>query len=133
MTLESLIRSDVISSKKTLLAYTFPNNGVHDQLRNTGVIQNWTLAGACFKAFICFIQERLSMFLNLVGVPGGSWGSRIRDVSKGWSPGSSSLPLSAVLSALHILPSPGSIHKFRVTVLVVPWLRLESNGMLSSD
>lgn len=34
MTLESLIRCDVISSKKTLLAYTFPNNGVHEQLRN---------------------------------------------------------------------------------------------------
>ena len=99
----------------------------------TGVIHNWTLTGACFKAFICFIQERLSMFLNLVGAPGGSWGSKIRDVSKGWSPGSSSLPLSAVLSALHNLPSPGSIHKFWVTVLVVPWLRLESNGMLSSD
>lgn len=34
MTLESLIRSDVISSKQILLVYTFSNNGVHDQLRN---------------------------------------------------------------------------------------------------
>lgn len=34
MTLESLIRSDMISSKQILLVYTFSNNGVHDQLRN---------------------------------------------------------------------------------------------------
>lgn len=34
MTLESLIRSDVISSKQILLVYIFSNNGVHDQLRN---------------------------------------------------------------------------------------------------
>ena len=95
----------------------------------TGVIQNWTLEGACFKAFICFIQGRLSIFLNLVpGVQG-----RIGDVRKGWSPRSSPLLLSAVLSALHILPSPGSSHNFWVTVLLVPWLRLESDRMLSSD
>lgn len=58
---------------------------------------------------------------------------RIGDVRKGWSPRSSPLLLSAVLSALHILPSPGSSHNFWVTVLLVPWLRLESDRMLSSD
>lgn len=135
MTLESLIRSDVISSKQILLVYTFSNNGVHDQLRNHRCHSELD-SGRGLVSRLSFVSFREGFpyfwtWLVQLVVPGVQ--GRIRDVSKGWSPGSSPLPLSAVLSAFHILPSPGSIHNFWVTVLVAPWLRLERDGMLSSD
>lgn len=76
MTLESLIRSDMISSKQILLVYTFSNNGVHDQLRNHRCHSELDSGRGLFQGFHLFRQGRLSIFLNLVGATGGSWSSR---------------------------------------------------------
>lgn len=134
--LESLIRPDTISSEQSLLACTFPNDGIHDRLGNHRCCSELDFCKALLQGFPSFylVQGQgayeasrpgwcVWWFQGLRQDPGMSR----KVVLRGPSPSSCQ---QCFLPVLCTLPSPGSAYKFWAN-LIFPWHRLKSDLTLS--